>query len=141
MHMRRLAISKRVSLAWVAEGWTDECFALVMPAGYREFIEFARMGADTSPEANAKVTEFQLQFVKDRLVSGKVLVQQEDGSQVLDDIQPEDVDASMQLADILFDAITGKITDPKVSLPTMAVSPMTEPSSAQPESGNNTKTP
>lgn len=111
--MRRLAITKRISLEGIAEGWGSECYALVTPATYAEYIEFA--GLNDQGKTNAELLQFQLDFVKKHLVSGKVNVLNDADESVLDDIQPEDIDASKDLADKLFTEIVGVNLDPKAS--------------------------
>lgn len=111
--MRRLAITKRVSLEGIADGWGSDCYALVTPASYAEYIDFASLSE--AGKSNAELLQFQLDFVKKHLVSGKVNVVDDNGDTVLDDLLPEDVDASKELADKLFTEIVGVNLDPKAS--------------------------
>jgi hypothetical protein len=111
--MRRLAITKRVSLEGIAEGWGSECYALVTPASYAEYIEFA--GLSDAGKTNAELLQFQLDFVKKHLAGGKVNVLNDKGETVLDNIESEDIDASKDLADKLFTEIVGVNLDPKAS--------------------------
>ncbi len=111
--MRRLAITKRLSLEGIADGWGSECYALVSPASYAEYIEFA--GLSDEGKSNTELLQFQLDFVKKHLVSGKVNVINDANETVLDDLLPEDIDASKELADKLFAEIVGVSLDPKAS--------------------------
>lgn len=120
MHMRRLAITKRISLEGIAEGWGSECYALVSPASYGEYIEFA--GLSDEGKTNAELLQFQLDFVKKHLVSGKVNILNDDDVPVLDKLLPEDIDASKDLADKLFTEIVGVNLDPKASSTTTETS-------------------
>lgn len=126
MHMRRLAITKKVSLEGIAEGWGSECYALVTPASYAEYIEFA--GLSDEGKTGAELLQFQLDFTKKHLVSGKVNIVDDKGATILDDLLPEDIDASKDLADKLFTEIVGVNLDPKASstaLETSATEPAT----------------
>lgn len=107
---RTLAISKRVSLADISDGW-DECYAIVRAATRAEFKQMT--DESIFQMTNNEQADWQCQFVKDHLVSGKVLVADEEGNQVLDDLTPEDIDAVMALANRLYFEIMGLKYDPK----------------------------
>lgn len=128
-HMRRLAITKRVSLEGLAEGWDDTCYALVTLATYAEFIGFTKLTVDNTAEGNVKLLEFQIDFVKKHLVTGTVKVVDDAGNFSLDAIKPEDIDASKELCDILFNAVTGVIEHPKATSTMTETSPTSEPTS------------
>lgn len=108
---RQLAIAKRVSLDGIAEGWTTDCYALVSPATYAEYITFSDLQSEG--KTNSELLQFQMDFVKKHLISGKVNVLTDAGKTELDDIQPEDIDASKDLCDKLFAEIVGVSPDPK----------------------------
>ncbi|MDQ0825425.1 hypothetical protein QFZ60_001598 [Arthrobacter sp. B2I5] len=124
--MRRLAITKRVSLAGVAEGWDESCYALVMPPSNEEYIDFT---TTTAAEDMSNIDKFkwQIEFVKKHLVSGKVKVLDDSGNLVLDDLLTEDIDASKELADLLFIQSVGLDLDPKGLSTAMETSPTPEP--------------
>jgi hypothetical protein len=129
MHMpRQLAITKRVSLEGLADGWTTDCYANVSPATYAEYIDFANLS--TEGKTNAELLAYQLDFVKKHLVSGKVNILGTDGKLELADILPEDLDASKDLADKLFIEIVGVNIDPKASSTVTATSSTSEPTQA-----------
>lgn len=107
---RRLAITKRISLEGIADGWTAECFALVMPATYPEYI------AISDAEETMKKTEVaakNIEFVKAHIVSGRVMVLDDDGSLVLGDLLLDDVDSFTELANKLYLELMGVTADPK----------------------------
>ncbi|MEB0287232.1 hypothetical protein QN355_11770 [Cryobacterium sp. 10S3] len=119
---RQLAITKRISLEGLSEGWTSDCYALVTPASYAEYIDFADL--TDAGKSNTDLLKFQLSFVKKHLVSGKVNILDDKGQLELDDLQPEDVDASKDLADKLFTEIVGVNLDPKASSTATETSPI-----------------
>lgn len=123
--MRRLAITKRVSLADVADGWTDDCFAVVTPASYAEYIDFGKLS--DAGKTNAELLQYQLKFVKDHFVSGKANFLDDDGKTILDSLTAEDIDASKELADKLFAEMVGVSLDPKALATATATSPIKEP--------------
>lgn len=126
---RRLAITKRVNLEGIGEGWTTECFALVTPANYNEFIGFTKL--QDEGKSNTELVEFQLDFVKKHYVSGKVLTLNDENEQVVDDMQSEDIDESKALADKLFGEIVGINLDPKDTSIATETSPTQTPSTEQ----------
>lgn len=131
---RRLAISKRVSLANIAEGW-DDCYALVAPCSYQEYAEIVALIEEG--KTKAEIMAFQLQFVKSHLISGKVRVFDESNQPVLVDITPEDIELSQDISDTLCVGITGVAPDPKDTSPRTETSPTLTPTS-EPQPNTNT---
>lgn len=111
---RQIAITKRVSLSDLSEGW-EECYALVRPATYQEYREFADVTLDglRPPE----VMKLEMDIVMDHFISGRILVFDADGKSNLEDMQPEDVEQSLPLAGKLFFEILGVKPNPKGSAP------------------------
>ncbi|WP_323512676.1 hypothetical protein [Subtercola sp. RTI3] len=115
-----------MSLADIADGWTDEAFALIRPATYGDRIELTEF-TDSAPSRAAQL-KYQLDFTKARVVSGKVFVLDDKGQLVLDDYQPGDLDASNELNDKLYLEINGITLDPKDLKTETETSPIIEPS-------------
>jgi hypothetical protein len=110
---RRLALTKRVSLANLSEGW-DECYAIIRPATYQEYQEFLALDvADMTPADQMKV---EIEMVTEHFVSGKILILDAEGESQLEDMKPEDIRASLPLANTLFFEILGVKLDPKGSV-------------------------
>jgi hypothetical protein len=107
---RQLAVTKRVSLAGIAEDWDDDCYALVTPMSIKDYRDFDELKVDGMTEAKAAGIESQ--FVLDHFVSGRVKILKDDGSLESADMVPEDVTASIDICNKLFYAISG-ILDPK----------------------------
>lgn len=105
---RRLAITKRVSLTGISEGWQD-CYADVMPVTWQEFSDFGN--ADYSTMTLADQIKYAMDFVAAHFVSGKVMVHGEG----LVDMTKDDIYASTDLSDLLFQEIVGLKLDPKAS--------------------------
>lgn len=115
MATRRLAITKRVSLAEVSEGWEDSCYAVVTLATNRE--QFAITETDTSKLNNRESIELQAKFVREHFVRGEVLALDEDGEPSLVPMAPEDIEDNTEIANRLFLACVGADTDPKDTPP------------------------
>ena len=110
---RRLALTKRVSLDGFADGWGSDCYAVVLQAGYAEYSDF--LERDTTAMTKLEQMRFQFDFVKERLVGGKVIILDTDTSkQRLDDLQKDDIEGSLDLCNRLFAEIAGVKFDPKV---------------------------
>jgi hypothetical protein len=106
---RRLAITKRVSLADVSEGWQD-CYALIRPCSYQEYSGFADM--DTTKMTVAEQIKYAMDFAASHFVSGKVKVE---GTDSLVDMTTADIYESTELSDLLFAEIVGLKLDPKAT--------------------------
>ena len=111
---RRLALTKKVSLADLADNW-DDCFAIVRLATFAEFVEYSNQ----KPKKAASVTEKLepiFKVVETHLVGGKikVFVEGNDDPQLLD-ITAEDVRSSLPMANKLAAVILGIKLDPKDS--------------------------
>lgn len=140
---KRLANTKRVNLEDVVAGWGDDCYALVVPASYPDTIELNDMA---SKKDNVALILWQIDFVKKHLVSGKVMVMNDDETVELGDLVPEYVDIDRNLGDVLFNEIMGVAADPKDSptptptAPATGNLPTTSSSTEPSDTTNNTKT-
>ena len=106
---RRITITKKVSLAGLADGW-DDCYAIVTPADYRTYDELSQL--DTSKLTKAEDIKYQMQVVKNHFVEGKIKVW---GSDELVDMKDDDAEASVDFANLLYIEIMGMKLDPKDS--------------------------
>lgn len=110
---RHIAITKKVSLADLSEGW-DDCYAIVRPATYREYREFADGKIEDLKPSEQLALEMDI--VMNHFVSGKIMVLGDDGEAHLEDMNAEDVQESVPLANKLFFEILGIKLDPKGSV-------------------------
>jgi hypothetical protein len=108
MSTRRLAIAKRVSLEGLGPNWGDDCYALMMPASYEDMAAADQIDSKSKDEQ----VRFQIEFLKNHFVSGKVRVIDGKGNDLVD-MEPDDVSASVALSDRLFLACLGDDLDPK----------------------------
>lgn len=110
--MPRFAITKRVSLAGIYEGWTDEAYAIITPATYADKIGINEL-VDSNPDG-ATALKFELVVAQDHFVSGKGFVLGMDDTLELGDIAKEDLSDMVDLSQRLFIAIArGLDADPK----------------------------
>jgi hypothetical protein len=139
MHMpRRLAITKRVNLEGLDEGWGPDCYALVAPCSYQERLDLTEL--QTDDKAKAEVVKYQLDLVRKHFLSGKALFLNDSGEPELSDLTIDDIVESEPLIDLLFLAIMGVATNPK-DLSTLKGKLSTPSDSTEPsESTNSTKT-
>lgn len=107
---RRLALSKRVSLAHLFEN-NDQCYAMVRPATRAEYKEM--MGDKLSKLDAAKQADVQTSFVRDHFVSGKLLILGENDKPELVDMTADDIDLFMTISNALYIGIMGLNLDPK----------------------------
>lgn len=128
---RRVALTRKVSLADYADGW-DDCYAIVTLAGFDEVSEAA--DNDYSKNTNLENVAYEIEVVKRHFVSGKIRVLGENGQPELVDMTSDDVRASIPIADKLYAVIMGLTLDPK-GMPTEAT-----PSSESTIDSNTTKT-
>lgn len=110
MAVRRIAITKKVSLASVSDGW-DDCYAIIRPATQQDYLDFA--SSDPEKLAPADQVKLEVNFVKDHFVSGKINVLGAGNQPELVDMEPDDIAASIDLANKLFFEIMGIKYDPK----------------------------
>jgi hypothetical protein len=108
---RRLGITKRVSLAGIADGWDDECYAIITKVTNRENFELAEL--DTSKFNERKSIEYQAKFVKDHFVNGQIMVINETGVLEHAPMTASDIDDITEIANTLFLAAVGSDIDPK----------------------------
>lgn len=107
---KRYASVKKVSLAGLSEQWDEDCFAYVVPATYED--NKATMDRDFSSMTPQDQVDYQLKFVRDRFISGKIRTF--DGAEfALVDMTPEDTGASIAINDHLYAEIMGLDLDPK----------------------------
>lgn len=135
----RITAVKKSSLAGLAEGWGDECFAIVRPAQYTDMI------ALDSLDASDKVAtaQYQIKFVRDRFIAGKIKVWTPDGQELVD-MTVDDVECSTEVLDKLYADIMG-FADPKAlrevvahEMQRKASEPSTEMSSSEETSKTST---
>jgi hypothetical protein len=114
MNERRLAITKKVSLEKLSDDWQD-CYATVRPATYADYTKLV----EAEPEKLAPTAQIKLEmdFVRDHFIGGKLKVFNAHGQPELVDMQPEDIELSTELTNLLFFEIVGVTPDPK-GLPT-----------------------
>lgn len=106
----RHASVKKVSLAGVSEAWDDECYAYMTPATYQDNAELNKLDFENMTEDEQ--VAFQLKFVREHFISGKIRVF--NGTEfVLVDMRPEDTAASVAITDCLYAATMGFDLDPK----------------------------
>src|SRR4051812_3413004 len=108
---RRLAFMKKVSLEGIADGWTKDCYAYVLPATYADFDALSKL--DFSEMTQGDQIKYEMDFVVEHFVSGKVMALNEDGQSELVDMEAEDARSSMTLADTLYREIVSLKYDPK----------------------------
>lgn len=132
MAERRLAITKKSSLAGIAEGWDESCYAIVTAATVEELVEFSKFkGSDHS---EAEWVNIAADFVKHHFVSGRVLVLGQPASSkkfVLADMQLADISQSIDIVTKLLADIAGVNYDPKDTGPAASSEPQPT-NSAQP---------
>jgi hypothetical protein len=110
---RVVAITKKISLAEFSDGW-DDCYVLVRPATKAEVMGFAKLDVKAMTEEQ-QLAE-QMKIIRDHFVSGKIKVLNAVGEAELVDMVPDDVEASMPMANKVFFDILGVVLDPKDSL-------------------------
>jgi hypothetical protein len=116
---RQLALAKKVSLAGIAEGWGEECFAMMMPADYPDILAADELNGKPKKE----YVEWQFSLLKKKFVSGKVKLLNGE----LVDMEADDITASITITDRLFSSFLGEDADPKADAP--APSPADKPQS------------
>ncbi|MEC5150869.1 hypothetical protein [Cryobacterium sp. GrIS_2_6] len=109
--MHRPAITKRVSLEGVYDGWTKEAYAIVMPISYAGKIEINNYGE--AGKTQSELLEFELKIAKEHFLNGKAFFLSNSGDSILEDLSGEDLDSMVDLTQRLFVAINGGTVDPK----------------------------
>lgn len=104
---RRIAATRKVSLADFADDWQD-CHAVVRLATLEEFRETTEK--DFTALKTSEVIDYEVQFVKDHFVSGRL---KELGGDELVDMLADDITAVPPLPDYLYTVILGLDIDPK----------------------------
>lgn len=107
---RRVAITKKVSLAEVADGW-EECYAVVSLANFNDLTELD--ATDLDKMKTLDIVKFEIGVVEKHFVSGKILLTQPDGTVALADMLIDDIKSSPRLIDLLYSEIMGLTLDPK----------------------------
>lgn len=110
--MQQLALTKKVNLSDVADGW-DNCYAVVRLATRDESTEALGTKVQKMKQADAEV--FELGFIKDHFISGKVLVFTDEKKMELADMEADHFDTSWKLANLVYYEILGIAASPKVS--------------------------
>lgn len=110
--MQPLAITKKVSLSDIGEGW-DDCYAIVRQATREDSAD--ALSPKTRKLNKEDAEAFELNFIKEHFMSGKVLVFMPDKTMQLADMQPEHIDTSWKLANKLYYEVLGLTYSPKVS--------------------------
>lgn len=103
-------VVKKVSLEGLSEGWDESCYAYVVPSSYLDQKELAEAKLETlSP---TEQVEYQLKYVHDRFVSGKIRAF--DGKDFVDiDMTAAHTAVSVEVTDRLYAEIMGLGLDPK----------------------------
>lgn len=112
----RIGIQKRVSLAGYASGWDEQCYALIKPVSYPELR--AIRNRDESLVTQEQIEERDINFVKEHLAGGRVMVYDDDGKLVLGDLNPDMITDDIRLVEFLSQALLSGATrysDPKDS--------------------------
>lgn len=116
MGERRLGNIKRISLAGLAEGW-DECYVLSTPVTYGQLLVIKEINTGSITEDEA--VQVTVDFVKEHISGGKVLVLDDNNDLVSSDLIKEDVDEmSVEMVGHIFGQMTttgAQYVDPKDS--------------------------
>ncbi len=125
---RRLAITKRIDLSSVADGW-DDCYVIVSGATFGEAAELAGVDFKSLSAADAAATS--LKIATDHFVSGKIRVLGDNNEPELVDMEADDIAGSPSVLELVSAGVLGVIVDPKASSTPTETSPTSEPSTAQ----------
>lgn len=107
------AIVKKSSLAGLAEGWDESCYAYVKPATGEDRRVFRQALTDSQDTDNTEeLAKIQDDMVLSHFVSGKVKLLNEDGKFELADMQKEHLEVGL-VSDRLAMDIMGFDLDPK----------------------------
>ena len=109
--MHKPAITKRVSLENVYDGWTSEAYAIVIPISYAGKIELNNYAE--ADRTQSELLEFELKITKDYFVSGKGFFLDDKNVLTLENMTSDDLDTMVDLTQRLFVAINGGTIDPK----------------------------
>lgn len=109
---RRLGVVRRFSLADVAEGWDDSCYAMYRPASYRDLKAYQDL--DTITMKTNDSVAYMVKFIKEHFVSGKVMILDDNNTLVVGDMETQDVDElPPDVLGDLFATMNGGVLDPK----------------------------
>lgn len=136
---RRIAITRKVSLADVADDWGD-AYAVVTLALWHERSEIR--GRET-PKTDNEATEFMRSIAKKHFVSGKIPILTDDGTVELSDMTAADLAESEEVISALYLTVMGVTLDPKAIRTALEASP-TLPATNEPstdESSTKTSSP
>ena len=125
---RRIAITKRIDLSDIAEGW-DDCYAVVTVATIGDVQAMATADVKAMNDTDATATAVKL--AKDHFVKGRIRVLNDEGESELQPMEPDDIEASVELFTRISAAVTGVIVDPKASSTATETSSTPSPSSEQ----------
>jgi hypothetical protein len=107
---RRIALTRKVSLADLADDWND-CYAVVILASFDEVTEIG--SKDFKDMKPIDIVSWELEVVARNFVSGKIMALGVDNTSELVDMTADDLRASTQLVDKLYSVIMGISLDPK----------------------------
>ena len=133
--MPRITITKRVSLAGLSEGW-DDCYAIVAPARYRDYEEVSQL--ETSMLTQAQLIKTEMDLVKSHLVAGKIKVHGDDN---FVDLEPADIESSLELSNRIYSEIMGFKLDPKGTDEAAGSEPKRQNSTSTTETTSSTVSP
>lgn len=111
---RRVAITKKVSLAEFSDGW-DDCFVLIVPATFREVNAYLEDGEKRKGNTPSQDMEVQTSIIRTHFICGKIMALDESDKPELVDMTPEDSEVSIAISNKLFNEVMGFNLDPKGS--------------------------
>lgn len=126
--VRRLAITRRVDLSDISDGW-DGCYAIVTPASYADAVGL--VGTDLESMSDTDKAEQSTKLVQDHFVSGKIMILNDKGEAELVDMEVDDIQGSTEIFSRVTEAVYGVTPDPKASSTATETSPTTKPTSEQ----------
>jgi hypothetical protein len=109
--MLSLAISKRVNLEGIYDGWGPDTYAIVTPLSYADKIEVNELAI--AGKSQAELLKYELEVVQKHFVSGKGQFVTDEDLKVTDDITTNNLGDMVELTQRLFMAINGVNADPK----------------------------
>lgn len=130
---RTLALNKTIKLDEFVDGW-EGTFITVAPMLSKDMAEFvkSRKGKDEDDVDTDQLTTEMVESIKKKFVRGKVLIEKEDGSTELVDMEKDDVDSlPFEITSHVFGKLVGSDFDPKAGqkvVPTVAPQTSEEPS-------------
>lgn len=136
---RRIAITRKVSLADYADGW-DDCYAIVTLADFHEKSETQSIKDKITAMTDIEATKFMLDVDMKHFVSGKIQVLDAADTPELVAMKAEDIATSERIISDLYLTIMGVTLDPKATQTTTDTSPTPDPTNEPLPAENSTKT-